>query len=47
LNILLIPFPCTSSPSSMPMIFNDFQVWSFDGVGEFLHVPFYGLELSD
>jgi hypothetical protein len=23
------------------------QVWSFDGVSEFLHVPFLGLELFD
>jgi hypothetical protein len=43
LNILYIPFACTSSSSSMPMI----QVWSFDGVSEFLHIPFTGLELFD
>jgi hypothetical protein len=36
-------FAWTSSPSSMPMI-HDSQVWSFDGVGEFLHIPFIGLE---
>jgi hypothetical protein len=26
---------------------HDSQVWSFDGVGEFLYIPFAGLELSD
>jgi hypothetical protein len=24
---------------------HDFQVWSFDGVSEFLHIPFTALEL--
>jgi hypothetical protein len=39
LNILQIPFACTSS------FFNahDSQVWSFDGVSDFLHIPFPGL----
>jgi hypothetical protein len=36
LNILCIPLACTSSPSSK----HDSQVWSFDGVAEFLHIPF-------
>jgi hypothetical protein len=44
LNILRIPF-------ALPLFsfFNghDSQVWSFDGVGEFLHIPVTGLELSD
>jgi hypothetical protein len=26
---------------------HDFQVWSFDGGGEFLYVPFAGLESFD
>jgi hypothetical protein len=26
---------------------HDSQVWSFDGVGEFLHIPVAGLELFD
>jgi hypothetical protein len=26
---------------------HDSQVWSFDGVGEFLYIPFTGLELFD
>jgi hypothetical protein len=44
LTILHIPLACTSFPSSMPMILRfDF----FDGVAEFLHIPFTGLELSD
>jgi hypothetical protein len=37
LNILQIPFAGT----------HDSQVWSFDGVGDFLHFPFSGLELSN
>jgi hypothetical protein len=45
LNMLQIPFACT-------MIFSffnahDSQVWSCDGVGEFLHISFAGLELFD
>jgi hypothetical protein len=43
LNILQIPFAFTSSPSST----HDSQVWFFDRVGEFLHIPFTGLEFSD
>jgi hypothetical protein len=42
LNILCIPFACTSSPSSMPMIL---RFGLFDGVTEFLHIPFTALEL--
>jgi hypothetical protein len=26
---------------------HDSQVWSFDEAGEFLHIPFTGLELFD
>jgi hypothetical protein len=26
---------------------HDSQVWSFDGVGEFLHIPVTGLELFE
>jgi hypothetical protein len=26
---------------------HDSQVWSFDGVGKFLHIPFIALELFD
>jgi hypothetical protein len=37
------PLACTSSPPSMP----DSQVWPFDGVTEFLHIPFTALELFD
>jgi hypothetical protein len=36
--ILQIPFACTSSSS---------QVWSFDGVDDFLHIPFTGFELFE
>jgi hypothetical protein len=34
---------CTSSPSSMPMTLR----FGFDGVPEFLHIPFTTLELFD
>jgi hypothetical protein len=44
LNILHIPFACTSSPSSMPMIL---KFGLFDGVSECLHIPFTDLELFD
>jgi hypothetical protein len=44
LHILRIPFVCTSSSSSVAY---DSQVCSFHGVGEFLHIPFTGLELFD
>jgi hypothetical protein len=34
-------------PFSLHFFFNvhDFQVWSFDGVTEFFHIPFTALEL--
>jgi hypothetical protein len=43
LNVLHILLPCNSSPSSIP----DIQVWCFDGVGEFLNIPFTAVELFD
>jgi hypothetical protein len=42
--IILDEFVSTSSPSSMPMIL---RFALFDGFGDFLHIPFTGLELPD
>jgi hypothetical protein len=44
LNILCVPLAFISSP-----FFNahDSQVWAFDGVAEFLYIPFTALELFD
>jgi hypothetical protein len=39
LNTLQIPFACTNA--------HDSQVWSFDGVDEFWHIPFTGFELFE
>jgi hypothetical protein len=44
LNILYIPLACTSSPSFDA---HESQVWSFDEVAEFLHIPITDLELFD
>jgi hypothetical protein len=41
LNMICIPLVCTSSPSNGHYS----QAWSFDGVAEFLHIPFMALEL--
>jgi hypothetical protein len=42
LNILQIPFLGPLLLLQWPC-----QVWFFDGVSEFFHIPFTGLELSD